>query len=182
MQDEKRLLTPQQELFLSEYINPKSKNFGNAVQSALAAGYSEYYANNITSLMPEWLYENMGDMKRLKKAERNLSEVQDLQIINEEGKPDASLIEKRSKVDMFLLEKLHREKYGNKTDVTSGGKPIFQIVNYGSENNNNPVPILSEGIPTSISEESSEIQDSGSSQESREIKDSTQSTDTENPT
>lgn len=57
MEDTKQetLLTPQQELFLAEYTNPKSDNFGNAVQSALKAGYTENYANNITGLMPEWL-------------------------------------------------------------------------------------------------------------------------------
>ena len=52
---ETKLLTPQQEIFLSEYTNPKSPNFGNAVQSALKAGYEETYANNITGLMPDWL-------------------------------------------------------------------------------------------------------------------------------
>lgn len=124
--EEGKLLTPQQELFLAEYTNPKSDNFGNARQSALRAGYSETYANNITDSMPDWLLENIGDMKRLRKAERNLEEVQNIQIYNEEGRADPQLIEKRTKVDMFLAERLDKNKYSTKThtDLTSGGKPI----------------------------------------------------------
>ena len=123
---EETLLTPQQELFLAEYTNPKSSNFGNALQSALKAGYTETYASNITTLMPDWLLENIGDMKRLRKAEKNLDEVQNIQIYNEEGKIDANLVDKRTKVDMFLAERLNKRKYSTKTetDITSKGEKI----------------------------------------------------------
>lgn len=120
-----RLLTPQQELFLERYTNPKSPTFGNAVQSGLAAGYTENYANNITGLMPDWLFENIGDMKRLKRAEKNLDEVQNLPIVNEEGKIDVQLIDKRNKVDMFLAERLDKKKYSTRNELTDGdGKPL----------------------------------------------------------
>jgi len=121
---EDKLLTPQQESFLSYYTDPKSETFSNAVQSALKAGYQETYANNITGLMPEWLLENIGDMKRLRKAEKNLNEVQDLPIINEDGKIDTQLIEKRTKVDMFIAEKLNKDKYGKSLDITTKGESI----------------------------------------------------------
>ena len=123
---EDKLLTPQQELFLAEYTNPKSDNFGNAVQSALKAGYTETYANNITGLMPDWLFENIGDMKRLRKAEKNLDEVQNLDIYNEEGKPDAQLIDKRTKVDMFIAERLNKDKYSTRQEQTGkDGKDLI---------------------------------------------------------
>jgi hypothetical protein len=123
---EDKLLTPQQELFLAEYTNPKSDNFGNAVQSALKAGYTETYANNITGLMPDWLFENIGDMKRLRKAEKNLDEVQNLNIYNDEGKPDVQLIEKRSKVDMFMAERLNKPKYSTRIEQTGkDGKDLI---------------------------------------------------------
>lgn len=123
---EDKLLTPQQELFLAEYTNPKSENFGNAVQSALKAGYTENYANNITGLMPDWLFENIGDMKRLRKAEKNLDEVQNIQIYNDEGKLDANLIDKRTKVDMFIAERLNKDKYSTRQENTGkGGKDLI---------------------------------------------------------
>lgn len=178
-----KVLTPQQELFLSYYTNPKSDTFSNATRSAVKAGYSQDYADNITALMPDWLLENIGDMKRLRKAEKNLDEVQNLQIINEEGKVDVGIVEKRTKVDMFLAERLGKEKYGNnsKLDVTSGGKPIFQIIQYGEENNNDSVQLPAETISADISQEQSEIQNSGNPQERGQEQNSSQPTNTENP-
>jgi phage terminase small subunit len=127
-----KLLTPQQEMFLSYYTNPKSETFSNATQSAIKAGYEESYANNITALMPDWLFESIGDMKRLRKAEKNLEEVQNIQIYNDEGKLDANLIDKRTKVDFFIAERLNKQKYSTKVEqdiyVKELPKPILDVV------------------------------------------------------
>lgn len=124
--EREKLLTPQQEVFLAEYTNPKSPNFGNALQSAIKAGYSQTYSENITDAMPEWLLENIGDMKRLRKAEKNLEEVQNIQIYNDEGKLDANLIDKRTKVDMFIAERLNKDKYSTRQEQTGkGGKDLI---------------------------------------------------------
>lgn len=124
-----RILNPQQELFLERYTNPKSPTFGNARASAIEAKYSESYADSITDFMPDWLWENMGDMQRLRRAEKNLTEVQNLDIYNEEGKPDSQLIDKRTKVDMFLAERLNKKKYSVRTEHTGeDGKPLMVIV------------------------------------------------------
>lgn len=119
-----RLLTPQQELFLASYTNPKSMTFSNALQSALKAGYAQEYSESITAQMPEWLSENLGDMRRLVKAEKNLEEVQNILIYNLEGKPDPQLIDKRTKVDMFLAERLNKQKYSTKTELEGNLKII----------------------------------------------------------
>lgn len=52
-------LSPQQIDFLKYYTDPKSGTFSNATQSAIKAGYSQDYADNLTSLMPDWLSENI---------------------------------------------------------------------------------------------------------------------------
>jgi len=123
---EDKLLTPQQELFLERYTNPKSPTFGNASQSAKDSGYSDTYAENITDAMPDWLLENIGDMKRLRRAEKNLDEVQNIQIYKEEGKLDANLIDKRTKVDMFIAERLNKDKYSTRQEQTGkGGKDLI---------------------------------------------------------
>jgi hypothetical protein len=124
-----RLLTPQQEQFLDFYTNPKSETFSNATQSALKAQYSQTYSENITDAMPDWLLENIGDMKRLKKAEKNLSEVQNIEIRNEEGKLDPQLIEKRTKVDIFVAERLNKNKYSPRLENTGeNGKDLPQPI------------------------------------------------------
>jgi hypothetical protein len=111
-----KLLTPQQEMFLASYTNPKSDTFGNALQSALKAGYSQEYSESITYQMPEWLSENIGDMRRLRKAEKNLEEVQNLPIIDYEGKIDTQIVEKRTKVDMFIAERIDKAKYSTRQE------------------------------------------------------------------
>ena len=121
-------LTPQQQLFLSLYTDPKSDTFSNALQSALKAGYEESYANNITGLMPEWLSENIGDMRRLRKAEKNLDEVQNIPIYDEKGLPDPQLIDKRTKVDMFIAERLNKVKYSTRQELTGKDGKDLKII------------------------------------------------------
>lgn len=69
---------PRQALFLASYLDPKSITFSNALQSALQAGYSQEYAENLTHKMPAWLSEAVGNHAMLAKAERNLNEILDL--------------------------------------------------------------------------------------------------------
>lgn len=133
-----KLLTPQQELFLSYYTNPKSETFSNAVQSALKAGYEESYANNITGLMPDWLFENIGDMKRLRKAEKNLDEVQNIEIYNKEGKIDANLVDKRTKVDMFISERLNKNKYSTKIETEHTGNITVTQISFDDYDTSQP--------------------------------------------
>lgn len=121
-----KLLTPQQEAFLSYYTNPKSEIFGNARQSALKAGYAETYADNITDSMPEWLLENIGDMKLLKKAEKVLNSTLDYEPVNVEGKIDTSLLSIQNKTAQFVAERLNKDKYSSRQEQTGkGGKDLI---------------------------------------------------------
>jgi hypothetical protein len=121
-----KLLTPQQEAFLSYYTNPKSETFGNARQSALKAGYAETYADNITDSMPEWLLENIGDMKLLNKAEKVLNSTLDYEPVNKEGKIDTSLLSIQNKTAQFVAERLNKDKYSSRQEQTGkGGKDLI---------------------------------------------------------
>ena len=97
-----KLLTPQQELFLATYTNPKSETFGNALQSGLKAGYSQEYSESITYQLPEWLSENIGDMKLLNKAEKVLNKTLDLEAVDDEGKVDNGLLAIQNKTAQFV--------------------------------------------------------------------------------
>jgi phage terminase small subunit len=63
---------PRQAEFLNSYLNPESDSFSNAYQSAINAGYSEEYAQNITSLMPDWLSDSIADLYIAKEAQSNI--------------------------------------------------------------------------------------------------------------
>lgn len=116
MANKEKILTPQQEEFLYYYTNPKSETFGNARASAIRAKYKESYADNITDFMPDWLLENMGSMNRLKKAEKNLDEVQELEIKDSEGKIIPEALRERTKVDIFMAERIGKNLYSSKGD------------------------------------------------------------------
>lgn len=126
-----KLLTPQQELFLSYYTNPKSDTFSNAKQSALKAGYSEEYSNNITGQLPDWLSESLGDMKRLRKAERVLDRILELDPLDQEGKVDNALLKTQADVGKFFSKALDKKKYSERVeqDLTSKGESI-KTINY----------------------------------------------------
>lgn len=108
-------LTPQQQIFLKAYLDPKSPTWTNAKQSALKAGYSEEYSDNITGQMPNWLSEALGDSKLVEKALRNLNSA--LEGDNENIKWDAT---------KFTLKGLKADKFSEKKniDVTSAGERI----------------------------------------------------------
>ena len=115
---------PRQALFLSYYHDPKSDTFANGMQSALKAGYSQEYAENILSLMPKWLSENIGDSYLISKAEENLKE-----FLEMSGKKkveiggievevdDPALFKIKQDTTKFTLERLGKNKYSTKTEI-----------------------------------------------------------------
>lgn len=129
-------LNPQQEAFLSYYTNPNSDTFGNALQSALKANYSQEYSESITAKMPDWLAENVGDMKRLKKAEKVLDRTLELDAINEEGKVDTQVLKIQTDVAKFVGSTIGKSKYSTRQELTGkdGGSIEINIVKYEDNN------------------------------------------------
>lgn len=58
----KKASTPRQAAFIAAYTDSRSASFGNAYQSAKAAGYTDKTARNITHLQPMWLSDSLGKM------------------------------------------------------------------------------------------------------------------------
>lgn len=72
---------PRQALFLSLYFDPSSETFANCLQSAIAAGYEQSYAEHLTAQMPAWFSEKLRENFHegmLRKATRNLDAILDL--------------------------------------------------------------------------------------------------------
>lgn len=131
---------PRQSKFLSLFMDPTSKTFSNALQSALSAGFSQEYAESITAQMPKWLSESLGENDMLSRAERNLSDILDLNpIVQAMGafgpifekkttgkgkkkrvtkKPvlvvNTKLLTIKTDTSKFIAERLGRKKYGQK--------------------------------------------------------------------
>lgn len=99
-------LDPRQELFASYYTDPTLPTFSNAYQSALKAGYSEEYAQNITREGNEWVSEIVRDLNRLKKAEENLD-----MFLNYGEDPKI-----QADITKFVAGTLGRKKYHSKSE------------------------------------------------------------------
>lgn len=118
---------PRQALFLQYYLDPKSKTFSNALQSALKAGYAQEYAERITAQMPTWLAEKLRDEYLISKAEENLREF--LENGSEKTKAD---------ITKFVLSRLAKAKYAERQELTGkDGERIIPILGGNSVQANN---------------------------------------------
>lgn len=156
--ERRSILTPQQEYFLSLYTDPKSPTFGNAYQSAVKAKYSPEYAESLTSQLPNWLSENLGRMRLLAKAEKNLEEMLDLpqkvQAMGRFGplwdgkgkgrKPimayASTLIKVKNDASQFVAETIGKSAYAKRSEQGENSREPFtvKIVVYGQGNNDTP--------------------------------------------
>ena len=121
--------------FLRFYLDPKSKTFCDAKNSAIKAGFSEQYANNITALMPNWLSEAIGRRKRmLVKAEKNLEDLLEEDVRDQVVTPFGPLFDKKTKqpvmrrnpkimalkhdASKFIAERLGKKDYSVRQEFT----------------------------------------------------------------
>lgn len=127
-------LNPQQQLFKEGYLNPDSPTFGNAQRSALNAGFSKEYAKTITAQGTSWFSEIIRDKKRLDKAEEALDEALELDI-RESKDVNTNILEKKTKVAMFVAKGMGKDKYSERTEHTGkDGKDLqIQVVNYEAD-------------------------------------------------
>jgi len=144
------ILNPQQAEFLTNYTNPNSETFGNALQSALRAKYSQEYAESITSQMPDWLSENLGDMKRLSRAEKVLDKTLEMETVDQDGKVDNQLLKTQTDVAKFVASTVGKKKYSTRSELTgaNGRDLTFNVIAY-NDNHNDSTPVQSEELPTS---------------------------------
>lgn len=126
------VLDPRQKLCWDLYINPKSETFGNALRSAVKAGYEEDYANQITTTA--WFIDKLRRLNMLSKAEKVLDETLELPAIDKEGNPDAALHRLKLDAGKFIAKTLGKDEgYSDRTEHTGAGgkdlipKPIMDV-------------------------------------------------------
>lgn len=133
---------PRQAKFLANYLDINSKTYSNCLQSALDAGFSQEYAENLLNLMPKWLSESMDsmlDIKRLIKAEKVLDKVLEMDAVDQEGKLDNQLLKTQTDVAKFVGSTIGKKKYSTKGDdatekLADSIKTIVINKNYAGDN------------------------------------------------
>lgn len=99
------------------YSDPDSKTFGNAMQSALSAGYAWETSNQITK--EDWFKRRLGNARRsklLNAGEKKMQETLEFESVDKEGNPNVPLLGVQTKVAVFLAETLGRDDYHKKTE------------------------------------------------------------------
>lgn len=121
---------PRQTLLLQYYLDPKSDTFSNYAKSGVKAGYSKEYSENLSSSMPKWLSENIGNRKFLEKAHKNLD------IALDGGMDDLEKGGKQIqwKATEMSLKGLEKSRWSNRQELTGedGGALQVNIVKYGN--------------------------------------------------
>ncbi len=118
--------SPRQQEYLKNYLDPKSKYFGNSLQSALAAGYSQEYSESIIVQEPDWLRDALGKSRKVIKAEHNL----DLALDGLLDDPEKGKKEIQWKATEFSLKTLRKDEYSERSELT------------GKDGKDLPTPIL----------------------------------------
>lgn len=119
-----RKLNPRQTAFMSFYFDPTSPTFNNARQSALRAGYSEEYADNITHIGPDYMTTDVRRAAMLQKAEKNLEAITDMPV--DEVKRTPQNFKTWQDTNKFIAERIGKEAYSARTEHTGKyGTPLF---------------------------------------------------------
>ena len=112
-------------MFKQFYLSPTSTTFWNVRGSALRAGYSTTYADNITVQCPKWWLELQEDAdferaEMLRTAQRNLNNT-----LKKEPDNDTQL-KIKTDVSKFVSERLGKEHYSTRSEVTGAdGRKLF---------------------------------------------------------
>jgi hypothetical protein len=120
------LLDPRQKKCWELYINPKSKTFGNAMQSALEAGYEPATANQITTF--DWFIGKRRRLNMLEKAEKVLEKALDYKTEEDDGKIKVDLLRVQTDVAKTVVTTLGKnEGYSTRNEVTGKDGEAIQL-------------------------------------------------------
>ncbi len=108
---------PRQNLFLEYYFDRESDTFANCTASALKAGYTASYADQITTNMPGWLTKRVQHASIVSKAETNLDNL--LEAEDDKVKADMT---------KFALSRLDKEHYSERIENAGKGDRIEVII------------------------------------------------------
>lgn len=132
-------LDPRQQKCWAAYINPASETFGSARASAIAAGYEEAYADQITG--SDWFIAKVRRLNLLDKSEKVLEEMLDMPVETstvefddgDDAEPhevlstNPQLVKIKQDTAKFVSERLGKAVgYSTRTEVSGpDGEPLF---------------------------------------------------------
>ena len=133
------------QIFSTFYLSPTSDTFMNVYQSAIRAGYTEQYSENITSQRPKWWVEltETADYQRAQMLKKAQSRLEDR--LTEEVTSDKDRLKIQTDVAKFVSERLGKDHYSTRNELTGAdGRRLF--TNDTRSNANIPLKSLFKGV------------------------------------
>jgi hypothetical protein len=149
---EKRVqaLDPRQTAFKQYYIDPNSPSFANARGSAIRAGFSEQYADNITVQQPAWLGDMLQETHVVRAEMLALSERNLKNVVSEPKPEDKDLKKLWVQTSQYVSGTLGKEFYSTRSELTGAdGRRLFTNDNRASANM--PLTTLFKGVQDTTS-------------------------------
>lgn len=120
--DSTKSFTPKQINFAMRYYIPTSPTYGNALQSALKAGYSQEYAENITTFNLEWMEKIISEIIGKSNDKQSLV-IKAKKVLNKSlDSPDEKIAQDTAK----FIAKTDPE-FSEKQDITSNGQTLETV-------------------------------------------------------
>ena len=114
--------TPQQIEFAMRYYFPDSTTYGNALQSALKAGYSQEYAESITTRNLDWMEKILSEIVGRPEDKQSLV-VKAKKVLNKAlDSEDEKLAQDTAK---FIAKST--PEFAEKQDITSNGETLRSV-------------------------------------------------------
>lgn len=111
--------TPQQLDFAMRYYLPNSPTYGNALQSAIKAGFSEKYAKTITTMGLDWIEKILLEIIGKPEDKANLIAKAKKVLSRSLDSPDDKLAQDTAK---FIANT--DPEFSKKQDITSSGEKL----------------------------------------------------------
>lgn len=121
----RRTTTPRVNLFKQYYLDVNGDTFCNIRGSAIKAGYSPEYAENISHNRPKWWveFQTEGNFRRAKMLDLAEQRLQERLEEQPETKDDKKM---QTDVSKFISERVGKEYYSTRQELTDkGGKKLF---------------------------------------------------------
>lgn len=118
----KKNYTPQQVEFAMRYFLPDSPTYGNALQSALKAGYSQEYAESITIRNLDWMEKVLSEIVGKPEDKQSLINKAKKVLNKSLDSPDEKLAQDTAK---FIAKST--PEFAEKQDITSNGETLRSV-------------------------------------------------------
>ena len=122
----KNKVYPRVLMFKQFYLDSSSETFCNITKSAVKAGYSWDYADNITALNPKWWTEFQEEAEYRRARLLDSSEKVLESYVNIDDNDDKDRMKIKVDTAKFVSERIGKDHYSTRKELTDkGGKRLF---------------------------------------------------------